>query len=152
MTSILKGFAQNPNSIQTATLSGGNGSNNTTQLAIATINSRYGNVFIIDTTSLVPDPTTVPGSKTAVVRLRDATVNAAGALAGKTITIVVKLPVSSGSALVLDNIDVLFDTNFIEGEPISTSNSFGTRQSFTLVSDGVIFSVSGQSGGWGYAG
>ena len=147
MTSVLRSLAVNPNSIQTATLSGGNGSNNTTQLAIATINSRYGNVFVIDATSLVPN---TAGSKTAFVRLRDATVNAAGAYPGKTITIVVKLPVYSVSASVLDNIDVLFDTNFVVGDPLSTSNSFGTRQSFTLVSDGVIFSISGQSGGWGY--
>ena len=55
MTSVLKNFAQNPNSVQTATFSGGNGSNNTTQLAIATINSRIGNVFVIDVTSLVPN-------------------------------------------------------------------------------------------------
>lgn len=146
MTSVLKGFAQNPNSIQTATLSGGNGSNDTTQLAIATINSRYGNVFVIDATSLVPN--TAP-SKTAFLRLRDATVNAAGAFPGKTITIIIKLPPLSASAL---NIDLYFDTNFVVGDPLSTSNVFGNRQSFTLVSDGVIFSVSGESGGWGYGG
>jgi hypothetical protein len=148
MTSVLKGFAQNPNSIQTATLSGGNGSNDTTQLAIATINSRYGNVFVIDATSLVPDAT---GSRTAFVRLRDATVNAAGAFPGKTITIIVKLPPPPASASVLGNIDLLFDTNFVTGDPLSTSTSFGNRQAFTLVSDGVRFSVSGLSRAWGYA-
>ena len=147
MTSVLKNFAQNPNSVQTATFSGGNGSNNTTQLAIATINSRYGNVFVIDVTSLVPnaDP-----SKTAFLRLRDATVNAAGAFPGKTITIVVKLPPVSGSASVLSNLTLLFDTNFVVCNPLSVSNVFGNRQSFTLVSDGVIFSVSGLSQAWGY--
>jgi hypothetical protein len=149
MTSILKRFAENPNSIQTATLSGGNGSNDTTQLAIATINSRFGNVFVIDVTSLVPDTTP---AKTVFMQLRDATVNAAGAVAGKTITIVIKLPPSSPTnPLVLGNVDVLFDPNFVDGDDLSSSNSFGTRQSFTLVSDGVIFSVSGQSGAWGYA-
>ena len=148
MTTVLRSFAVNPNSIQTATLSGGNGSNDTTQLAIATINSRYGNVFVIDATSLVPN--TQP-SKTAFVRLRDATVNAAGAYPGKTITIVVKLPAPSGSASVLGNIDLYFDTNFVVGDPLSTGTSSGNRQSFTLVSDGVIFSVSGSSNGWGYA-
>ena len=148
MTSLLRGLAVNPNSLQTATLSGGNGSNDTTQLAIATINSRHGNVFVIDATSLVPN--TLP-SKTASVRLRDATVNAAGAYPGKTITIVVKLPAPSSSTSVLGNIDLYFDTNFVVGDPLSTSNIFGNRQSFTLVSDGAIFSVSGMSGGWGYA-
>jgi hypothetical protein len=149
MTSVLRSFTVNPNSIQTATLSGGNGSNDTTQLAIATINSRYGNVFVIDATSLVPN---TAGSKTAFVRLRDATVNAAGAYPGKTITIVIQLPAPSGSASVLSNIVILFDTNFVaSNENLSTSNVFGNRQSFTLVSDGVIFSVSGQSTGWGYA-
>ena len=148
MTSLLRGFAVNPNSIQTATLSGGNGSNNTTQLAIATINSRYGNVFVIDATSLVPNTTP---SKTAFFRLRDATVNAAGAYPGKTITIIVKLPAPSGSASVLSNIEVLFDTNFVAiYENLSTSNIYTTRPSFTLVSDGLIFSLSGQSNGWGY--
>lgn len=148
MTSVLKNFAQNPNSVQTATFSGGNGSNNTTQLAIATINSRYGNVFVIDVTSLVPnaDP-----SKTAFLRLRDATVNAAGAFPGKTITIVVKLPPVSGSASVLSNLTLLFDTTFVVCNTLSVSNVFGNRQSFTLVSDGVIFSVSGLSTPWGYA-
>ena len=148
MTSVLKNFAQNPNSVQTATFSGGNGSNNTTQLAIATINSRIGNVFVIDVTSLVPnaDP-----SKTAFLRLRDATVNAADAFPGKTITIVVKLPPVSGSASVLGNIVILFDANFVSGDPLTTGTSNGNRQSFTLVSDGVIFSVSGQSIPWGYA-
>ena len=148
MTSVLKNFAQNPNSLQTATLSGGNGSNDTTQLAIATINSRYGNVFVIDATSLVPN--TQP-SKTAFVRLRDATVNAAGAFPGKTITIVVKLPPVSGSASVLATLTLLFDTTFVVCDPISVQTTFGNRQSFTLVSDGVIFSVSGQSIPWGYA-
>lgn len=149
MTSLLRGFAVNPNSIQTATLSGGNGSNNTTQLAIATINSRYGNVFVIDATSLVPNTTP---SKTAFFRLRDATVNAAGAYPGKTITIIVKLPAPSGSASVLSNIEVLFDTNFVAiYENLSTSNIYTTRPSFTLVSDGVIFSLSGQTNGWGFA-
>jgi len=144
----LRGLAVNPNSIQTAILSGGNGSNNTTQLAIATINSRYGNVFVIDVTSLVPnaDP-----SKTAFLRLRDATVNAAGAFPGKTITIVVKLPPVSGSASVLSNLTLLFDTTFVVCNTLSVSNVFGNRQSFTLVSDGVIFSVSGLSTPWGYA-
>ena len=148
MTSVLKNFAQNPNSVQTATFSGGNGSNNTTQLAIATINSRIGNVFVIDVTSLVPnaDP-----SKTAFLRLRDATVNAADAFPGKTITIVVKLPPVSGSAKVLSNLTLLFDTTFVVCNTLSVSNVFGNRQSFTLVSDGVIFSVSGQSIPWGYA-
>ena len=149
MTSLLRGFAVNPNSTQTATLSGGNGSNDTTQIAIATINSRYGNVFVIDATSLVPN---TAGSKTAFVRLRDATVNAAGAYPGKTITIVVKLPAPSGSASVLGTVDLYFDTNFVVGDPLSTGNIFGNRQSFTLVSDGAIFSVSGISGGWGYGG
>jgi hypothetical protein len=148
MTSILRRFAENPNTVQTATLSGGNGSNSTTQMAIATINSRYGNVFIIDTTSLVPNA--LP-SKTAFVQLRDATVNAAGALAGKTITILVKLPPVSESASVLGNIDLYFDANFVVGDPLSTSTSFGNRQSFTLVSDGVRFSVAGLSQAWGYA-
>ena len=148
MTSVLKRFAENPNSIQTAILSGGNGSNNTTQLAIATIDSRYGNVFIIDVTSLVPSNTL---DKTVFVRLRNATVNAAGASPGKTITIVIKLPPSEPlNASVLANIDLLFDPNFVGGDDINTSNSFGTRQSFTLVSDGVIFSVSGLSTAWGY--
>ena len=151
MTSILRRFAENPNTLQTATLSGGNGSNNTTQMAIATINSRYGNVFIIDTTSLVPDPTTGL-AKTAFVRLRDATVNAAGALAGKTITILVKLPPVIESPSVLGNIELFFDANFVVGDPLTTGTGFGNRQSFTLVSDGVRFSVSGQSGGWGYGG
>ena len=149
MTSLLRGLAVNPNSIQTATLSGGNGSNDTTQLAIATINSRHGNVFVIDATSLVPN---TAGSKDAFVRLRDATVNAAGAYPGKTITIVVKLPAPSGSASVLGNIVILFDTNFVaSNENLSTSNIYATRQSFTLVSDGVIFSLSGQTNGWGFA-
>ena len=147
MISVLKNFAQNPNSVQTATFSGGNGSNNTTQLAIATINSRIGNVFVIDVTSLVPnaDP-----SKTAFLRLRDATVNAADAFPGKTITIVVKLPPVSGSAKVLSNLTLLFDTTFVVCNTLSVSNVFGNRQSFTLVSDGVIFSVSGLSQAWGY--
>ena len=149
MTSLLRGLAVNPNSIQTATLSGGNGSNDTTQLAIATINSRHGNVFVIDATSLVPNTTP---SKTAFFRLRDATVNAAGAYPGKTITIIVKLPAPSGSASVLSNIEVLFDTNFVAiYENLSTSNIYTTRPSFTLVSDGVIFSLSGQTNGWGFA-
>ena len=149
MTSLLRGFAVNPNSTQTATLSGGNGSNDTTQIAIATINSRYGNVFVIDATSLVPN---TAGSKTAFVRLRDATVNAAGAYPGKTITIIVKLPAPSGSASVLSNIEVLFDTNFVAiYENLSTSNIYTTRPSFTLVSDAVIFSLSGQTNGWGFA-
>ena len=147
MTSVLKNFAQNPNSVQTATFSGGNGSNNTTKLAIATINSRYGNVFVIDVTSLVPDNT---GSRTAYLQLRDATVNAAGAFPGKTITIVVKLPPVSGSASVLATLTLLFDTTFVVCDPISVQTTFGNRQSFTLVSDGVIFSVSGLSQGWGY--
>ena len=90
-------------------------------------------------------------SKTAFFRLRDATVNAAGAYPGKTITIVVKLPAPSGSASVLGTVDLYFDTNFVVGDPLSTGNIFGNRQSFTLVSDGAIFSVSGLSGGWGYA-
>lgn len=149
MTSLLRGLAVNPNSIQTAILSGGNGSNNTTQLAIATINSRIGNVFVIDVTSLVPN---AEPSKTAFLRLRDATVNAAGAYPGKTITIIIKLPSPAASASVLGTIDLLFDTNFVVGDPLSSSNIFGNRQSFTLVSDGVIFSVSGISGGWGYGG
>lgn len=148
MTSVLRRFAENPNTVQTATLSGGNGSNDTTQIAIATINSRHGNVFVIDVTSLVPN---AQPSKTAFLRLRDATVNAAGALAGKTITIIVKLPPISASPSVLGNIDLLFDANFVVGDGLSTSTSFGNRQSFTLVSDGAIFSVCGISRAWGYA-
>jgi len=147
MTSVLKNFAQNPNSVQTATFSGGNGSNNTTQLAIATINSRYGNVFVIDVTSLVPN---AAGSKTAFLQLSDATVNAAGVFPGKTITIVVKLPPPPSSASVLGNIVILFDANFVVCDPLTTGTSNGNRQSFTLVSDGVIFSVSGLSQAWGY--
>ena len=147
MTSVLKGLAQNPNSLQTATLSGGNGSNNTTKLAIATINSRYGNVFVIDVTSLVPDNT---GSRTAYLQLRDATVNAAGAFPGKTITIIVKLPPPPASASVLGNIVILFDANFVSGDSLTTGITTGNRQAFTLVSDGVRFSVSGLSQAWGY--
>ena len=55
-TSILANYAQNQYGVNAAVLSGGDGSNATTQLAIATIDPRYGNTFTIDTSKLTGEP------------------------------------------------------------------------------------------------
>jgi len=47
MTSVIRTFAQNPFGVNNAVLSGGNGSNGTTQRAIATIDPRYGNTLLL---------------------------------------------------------------------------------------------------------
>ena len=74
MSLFLANYAQNQGGVNAAVLSGGNGSNSTTQLAIATIDPRYGNAFTIDTSTLTiwPDQ---PMEKRVFISLKSAKPN-----------------------------------------------------------------------------
>jgi hypothetical protein len=102
MTSVLKTFAQNPFGATNAVLSGGNGSNGTTERAIATIDPRFGNTFIIDATGLTNSGA---GEYRVHILVKSVKANVGATMPGKVIHLIFK--VSS----VTDGITCYFDSS-----------------------------------------
>jgi len=92
MTSVISEISQNPYGVSTAELSGGNGSSPGNNLqAIATIDPRYGNAFIIDTTGLTNGGS--PDNR-VYIRVKSAKANVGALLPGKVIHLLFKKPVN----------------------------------------------------------
>jgi hypothetical protein len=146
MTSIIKKISQNPNGVSTAVLSGGNGSNDTTQIAIATIDPRYGNTFIIDTTGL----TNSGAAQYRVhIRVKSSKANVGASLPGKVIHLLFKLPPETAGST--GTIDCYFDTTLGNNiEPLSTSG-YSPYPAISLIADGTQFQVLTCSIDWGFA-
>jgi hypothetical protein len=127
-------------------LSGGNGSNPTTQRAIATIDPRYGNTFTIDTSNL-----TNSGSLQYRVNIlvKSAKANIGGAYPGKVINLLFKLPAQTPGAT--GSITCFFDTSLGYNIPaLSTSGYYNPCLSISLIADGSQFQILNNSLDWGY--
>jgi len=147
MTSILRHYAQNQYGVNSAVLSGGNGSNSTTQIAIATIDPRYGNTFTIDTSKLTIWPD-APAQKRVFIHLSSVKPNIGAIRPGKIINVVVKFTGeenSPGTATV--SFDTSLGTNII---PISTAGG-SSSPAFSMIADGSQFQTLSMSLDWGWA-
>ena len=131
--------------VTAAVLSGGNGSNSTTQLAVATIDPRYGNTFTIDATSL----TNSGALQYRVNILLKAAKSYGNILPGKTINILIKLPPNRAGGT--QTVNFYFDSTI--GNNISTlaTGGYGSRVlAISLISDGAQFQVISGSLDWAY--
>jgi hypothetical protein len=147
MTSVLANYAQNPNAVKVAVLSGGNGSNSTTNLAIATIDPRYGNTFTIDTRGLTIGPD-VPLQKRVYIRLQLAKPKIGALRPGKLIHISVNFAVGIGAP---ESVTLSFDTSVGKNlQTLATSGGGSYNASFSLIADGTQFQVLGTSIDWGW--
>jgi hypothetical protein len=147
MTSVSKEFSQNPYGVSTAVLSGGNGSNDSTQRAIATIDPRYGNTFIIDTAGL----TNSGGPQYRVhILVKSAKANIGALLPGKVIHLLFKLPPPPFSPPATGTVTCYFDTTLGNNiEPLSTSG-YSPCPAISLIADGTQFQVLTSSIDWGF--
>ena len=146
MTSILKNFSQNPYGVSSAVLSGGNGSNSTTQRAIATIDPRYGNTFTIDTAGL-----TNSGNAQYRVNIlvKSAKPNIGAIVPGKVIHLLFKLPPQTSGAT--GTITCFFDSSLGNNIPVlSTSGYSSPCMAMSLISDGSQFHILTIGNDWGY--
>jgi len=146
MTSVLSNFAQNPYGVNAAVLSGGNGSNSTTQRAIATIDPRYANTFTIDTTGLTHSSDL---QRRVNILIKSVKANMGARLPGKIITLVFKLPPYTGGSTV--NISCYFDTSIGNNIPILSTSGFNDPcPTVSLIADGSQFQILSYTGDWGY--
>jgi len=146
MTSILKNFSQNPYGVNVAVLSGGNGSNSTTQRAIATIDPRYGNTFTIDTTGL-----TNSGALQYRVNIivKSAKPNIGAIVPGKAIHLLFKLPPQTSGAT--GTITCFFDSSLGNNIPVLSTGGYNSPCiAISLISDGSQFHILSNSIDWGY--
>jgi len=146
MTSIIKKISQNPYGVSTAVLSGGNGSNNTTQIAIATIDPRYGNAFIIDTTGLTNSGASAYGVH---IRVKSSKANVGASLPGKVIHLLFKLPPDTAGSTksVFCYFDTTLGNNIV---PLSTSGYNSPYPAISLIADGTQFQVLNNTIDWGF--
>jgi hypothetical protein len=146
MTSIIKKISQNPNGVSTAVLSGGNGSNGTTQIAIATIDPRYGNAFIIDTTGLT---NTGADQYRIYIRVKSSKANVGASLPGKVIHLLFKLPPETAGST--KSVDCYFDTTLGNNiAPLATSGYWNGAMSISLIANGTEFQALTNSHDWGF--
>ena len=147
MTSVIREFSQNPTKVSAAVLSGGNGSNETTQRAIATIDPRYGNTFTIDTSGL-----TNSGALQYRVNILVKSVKSnIGAFSpGKVIHLLFKLPPQKTGSTT--TITCFFDTTLGNNIPaVSTGGFYSTYLGISLIADGTQFRLLSTGIEWGYA-
>ena len=138
MTSVISKISQNPYGVSAAVLSGGNGSNSTTQRAIATIDPRYGNTFTIDTTGL----TNSGASQYKVYILLKAAKPYIGAVfPGKKIHLLFKIPpISTPSGT--RTINCSFDSTIGSGiETVESRPTSNVCQAVSLIADGTQFQL-----------
>ena len=147
MSLFLANYAQNQGGVNAAVLSGGNGSNSTTQLAIATIDPRYGNTFTIDTSKLTiwPDE---PLQEKVFVRLKSAKPNIGALRPGKIINIIVKFSEAENRPKTISlSFDTSLGTNIL---PLSTAGGGSFFASFSMIADGTQFRTLGMTNDWGF--
>ena len=147
MTSVISKISQNPYGVSAAVLSGGNGSNATTQRAIATIDPRYGNTFTIDTTSLTNSGA---GQYRVHILVKSAKSYIGANTPGKTIQLLFKLPPASTPSG-NKTINCYFDSTL--GNNISTLVTDGYGSScpvISLIADGTQFRFLSNSIDWYY--
>jgi len=148
MTSVLAKFAQNPNGVSAAIFSGGNGSNDTTQRAIATIDPRYGNTFMIDTTGLTNSGA---GQFRVNILVKSAKANVGAVLPGKVINLLIKLGPSPYSPPATGTVTCFFDSSLGANIPtLSTSGYNSPCMTISLIADGTQFQLLTQSNDWGF--
>jgi len=145
MTSIIKKISQNPNGVSTAVLSGGNGSSPSSNIqAIATIDPRYGNAFIIDTTGLTNGG--APDNR-VYIRVKSAKANVGASLPGKVIHLLFKKPVPLlGATLsVTCYLDTTLGTNLPAFESDDQDNG---DLAISLIANGTKFTLLSCTPSW----
>ena len=147
MTSIIKKISQNPNGVSTAVLSGGNGSSaGDNQQAIATIDPRYGNAFIIDTTGLTNGGN--PDNR-VYIRVKSAKANVGASLPGKVIHLLFKKPVPllGATQSVTCYLDTTLGTNLPAFESDDQDNG---DLAISLIANGTKFTLLSCTPSWVY--
>ena len=148
MTSVLANYAQNPYGVNAAVLSGGNGSNATTQRAIATIDPRYGNTFTIDLTGLTNSGA---GQYRVHILVKSAKSYIGAVNPGKVIHLLFKLGQPPWATPATATITCYFDNTLGANIPtLSTSGYGGPCVPISLIADGTQFHILTNSIDWGY--
>lgn len=147
MTSVIREISQNPYGVSTAVLSGGNGSNNTTQRAIATIDPRYGNTFIIDTTGLTNSGAL---QYRVYILVKSAKPNIGALLPGKVINLLFKLPPPPYSPPATGTVTCYFDTTLGNNIVTLSTSGYSPCPAISLIADGTQFQVLTSSIDWGF--
>jgi hypothetical protein len=147
MSSVISNISQNPYGVTAAVLSGGNGSNGTTQLAIATIDPRYGNAFTVDTSTLTNSGA---GQYRVYIRLRAVKPYVGTVYPGKIINILFKMPAPTGSNT--RTINCYFDSSLGSNiDELSTGGGgVGRAPAFSLIADGTQFQMLSNTIEWGW--
>jgi len=147
MTSVSKEFSQNPYGVSTAVLSGGNGSNpGDNRQAIATIDPRYGNAFIIDTTGLTNGG--APDNR-VYIRVKSAKANVGALLPGKVIHLLFKKPVPLLGAT--QSVTCYLDTTLGYNLPaLETDDQDNGDLAISLIANGTQFTLLSCTPSWVY--
>jgi len=149
MTSVISKISQNPYGVYAAVLSGGNGSNSTTQRAIATIDPRYGNTFTIDTAGLTNSGA---GQYRVHILVKSAKSYIGAITPGKVIHLLFKLTPPPYSPPATGTVTCYFDSTLGDNIPtIQTSGYNEVCESVGLIADGTQFRLLNNSIAWGYA-
>jgi hypothetical protein len=149
MTSVISKISQNPYGVSAAVLSGGNGSNSTTQRAIATIDPRYGNTFTIETAGL-----TNSGALQYRVHILVKSVKpyVGSVTPGKVIHLLFKLRSPPYSPPATSTITCYFDSTLGNIPTLSTGGYNSPCMSISLIADGTQFQLLSNNGiDWAYA-
>jgi hypothetical protein len=146
MTSVIRELSQNPYGVSAAVFSGGNGSNNTTQRAIATIDPRYGNTFIIDTAGLTNSGAL---QYRVFILVESAKPNIGALLPGKVINLLFKLP-PPYSPPATGTVTCYFDTTLGNNIVTLSTSGYSPCPAISLIADGTQFQVLSSSIDWGF--
>ena len=147
MTSIIKKISQNPNGVSTAVLSGGNGSSPSSNIqAIATIDPRYGNAFIIDTTGLTNGGS--PDNR-VYIRVKSAKANVGASLPGKVIHLLFKKPINllGATRAVTCYLDTTLGSNL---SPLESNDEDNGDLAISLIANGTKFTLLSCTPSWVY--
>jgi hypothetical protein len=145
MTSVISKISQNPYGVSAAVLSGGNGSNSTTQRAIATIDPRYGNTFTIDTTHL---SNSGAGLYKVFILLKAAKSYVGAVLPGKNIHLLFKLPpksTPSGTKILNCAFDSTIGNNILS---LETYGYYNACPAISLIADATQFQLLDKTAEW----
>ena len=144
MTSVLRTIAQNPFGTTNALLSGGNGSGEGAQRAIATIDPRFGNTFIIDATGL-----TKSGADIVHILVKSVKANVGATMPGKVIHLIFKLLPPPYASPATGNITCYFDTSLGDIASLSTGGYTYPVLPISLIANGSQFQLLTDSPQWG---
>jgi hypothetical protein len=145
MTSVISEFSQNPYGVSTAELSGGNGSSpGDNGQAIATIDPRYGNAFIIDTTELTNGG--APSNR-VYIRVKSAKANVGALLPGKVIHLLFKkpIPILGATKSVTCYLDTTLGSNL---SPLESNDEDNGDLAISLIANGNKFTLLSCTPSW----